>query len=250
MARTLIRISRSRFRSWYFRKRPLGSPETKSQVEGGRAMAATTTRAFCSECGAKLDPDAKFCASCGHLVGAAAVEPAATGPVSPLGDDAASDAVTSAPVALPHTRHLWQRKRFWLGTAAVLIVLAIIGATGGKKSAKQTTLSDVQSASSAASSAESAPAQPVVPKNLSAARSYISKHGHDINTVQVMVQSVQVAVALAQKGASQDTINQLALVGQQAHDSIDNVRSNFVAPKSRRGLALSVLKTRGPRVAG
>jgi len=60
------------------------------------------------------------------------------------------------------------------------------------------------------------------------AQSYIRDMSHDINTVQVSVQSVQAGLLLIQKGAvSNDALDQFAELAQQAHDSINAVRQDF-----------------------
>jgi hypothetical protein len=60
------------------------------------------------------------------------------------------------------------------------------------------------------------------------AQAYIKSMSRDINTVQVSVQSVQVGIALLQKGgASTGAVDQFAQLAQQAHDSINAVRQDF-----------------------
>jgi len=44
------------------------APVAETAARGGVAGTAPATRSFCSECGSPLDPDAKFCASCGMSV--------------------------------------------------------------------------------------------------------------------------------------------------------------------------------------
>lgn len=185
----------------------------------------TTERAFCTECGTRLDDGAKFCAGCGHVVQGIEVTPTA-----PSSEPAATVVPTAAPsptTAVKKARPRWRKKRYWI-PAVLLIAIAIIGSTsGGNKKPATSDNSNATAASSGTDVAASAPAKPRIPQSLKDARSYINHHAREINTVQVMVQSVQVAVGLAQKSASQTTIDQLAQIAQQAHDSIDNVRQNF-----------------------
>ena len=56
------------------------------------------------------------------------------------------------------------------------------------------------------------------------ARSYITKNGAAVNSVQANVETVQVMIGLAQKAPTQANVNQLAQGAQQAHDNLDNLR--------------------------
>jgi rRNA maturation endonuclease Nob1 len=186
--------------------------------------------AFCTECGKALRPDAKFCASCGHAVeeGSPALLEASTAPRPPAahGGSTAPAAASAGPAATAAkakpNRPRWRKKRYWI-PAALVVLIAIIGGTSSNK--KNNNGSDTPQTTVA--SADVATSKPAVPKSVTSARSYASRHAHEINTVHVMVQSVQIAVALAQKSPTQDSLNQLAQIAQQAHDSIDGVRQDF-----------------------
>jgi hypothetical protein len=195
-------------------------------------MAASEARNFCTECGAKLDDGAKFCAGCGHVVEAAA-SPRTPPPVAADQSPSTSAASVTQP---KKPRPRWRKKRYWI-PAALVALIAIIGSTSGgnKKPGTSTTSSAAAASPGQSDTGASTPTKPSVPQSLKDARSYISHHARDINTVQVMVQSVQVAVALAQKGATQDAVNELAQIAQQSHDTIDNVRNNFALDQSGNG---------------
>lgn len=188
--------------------------------------------AFCTQCGKALQPDAKFCASCGHAVEAESAAPleasTASTPPAPVGVSPAPAAVSAGPAAAAAAakakpnRPRWRKKRYWI-PAALVVLIAVIGGTSSNK--KNNAGSVTPPASAAA--ADAATSKPAVPQSVTSARSYASRHAHEINTVRVMVQSVQIAVALAQKSPTQDSLNQLAQIAQQAHDSIDGVRKDF-----------------------
>ncbi len=187
---------------------------------------ATVGNAFCTECGRQLQPKEKFCASCGHVVAettAKAAQPATAASPVPV------PATTASAVMKPR----WKKKRYWI--PAVLVLLAIFGSTQGSNKKKAASSKVTDSSATSSNTPASTTSAPGVPKDVSSARSYISHHAREINTVQVMVQSVQVAVALSQKSPSQNSINQLAQFGQQAHDTIDNVRNDFALDASGSG---------------
>lgn len=129
----------------------------------------------------------------------------------------------------------WRKKRYWIPIVVIILIAAIGGTQGGKKTPTSATTTAATADTIAASSPTTSPTVRTVPKTLAAARSYISHHAHDINTVRVMIQSVQAGVVIAQKSATQDVVYELAQLAQQAHDAIDNVRSDFALNASDSG---------------
>jgi uncharacterized protein (DUF305 family) len=97
-------------------------------------------------------------------------------------------------------------------------------------SSSSTSSASTSTSASTTSSSTSAPTPTSAPRDQAAARRYITTTHRDWNTIQVSVQSVQVALDILRQHPKQvnlATVDQLAQLAQQSHDSIDGVRDDF-----------------------
>src|SRR5688572_18663319 len=79
---------------------------------------------FCSNCGGRLDPDARFCPSCGTAVATSMVTPPASTPVTTVAKTAAAAPKPSA--TRPATAAAPQHRNNWWIVPAVIVGLIVI----------------------------------------------------------------------------------------------------------------------------
>lgn len=180
-------------------------------------MTTQAGATFCEQCGAALTPGAKFCAACGT----AASSPAQPPIVVPTSVQAPAPPTPAKP---KKRRHPFR----WLliGLVAIIVLGAILSSHTNNKTAN----------SSSNASTPPIPNVPTVPQVQRDAVSYIAKHGFDADRVQANVETVQVAIGLAAKSATQANVDQLAQIAQQAHDNLDNIRQGFAETNSNNSL--------------
>jgi zinc-ribbon domain len=161
-------------------------------------MAPDTNGAdvFCTECGAALPADAKFCRSCGHPATATTTPPTATQPRP----------ITPPAPAPPRRRRRWP----WL-IAVVGAVIIIVVVAGHNSSSPSSTLAGSQAA----------------PQSEKEARTWIKEHREDAKRVAVNLEVVEIDVGELQKEETPAKVDELAQSAQKAHNNIDEVRQEF-----------------------
>jgi zinc-ribbon domain len=158
--------------------------------------AGEAGQAFCTECGAAIPTDAKFCRSCGHPVTASAAVPMAIQPRPPY---------PPAPTR-PHRRRRWP----WLIGIVVAIIIVAAAATAGNKSSSSTPT-----------------ASPAMPQSENEAQAFIKEHVSDANSVVASVEAAEIAVAEASRSETEANLDKLAQVAQTAHNELNAIRKDF-----------------------
>jgi hypothetical protein len=186
-------------------------PDESSEPDSGDFESITTAgdhrQSYCTECGAAVGRDTKFCGPCGHSVTAAVPPTAQPEPPAPA-----------------------RRRRNPARTGCGLIVLVVaviivIGAVAGGKSHRSGTTA------TGGSGVEGE------------AKSYITSKRLQIGRIDATAQTILVLLGQAIKnGGNEHEVSELATAAQKAHDQIDEERHELFRPEGNEQLGQATLE--------